>query len=1066
MKQAMVVLAALAALAECAAGNDPSGRRTVLDAFEELSSWSAYAADGVAIAIGLEASGAGREGSALRVDFDFTKGSGYAVIRREIDPPLVLPENYAFSFDLRGAAPANHLEFKLIDESGENVWWSVRRDVAFRPEWETVRIKRRRISFAWGPRGGGEIERVRAIEIAITAGSGGSGTVWIDELAFEPLAPPSAEPPTPTASASSAEIGNGAGFAVDGDSNTVWVNIQADSTPWITLDLGEAREYGGLTVDWEPGLHPKDYAVEISGDGALWRAIRSVRGGDGGRDYLYLPETESRYLRLQVIEGSTNGPVALREIAVQPLEFSSSRNAFFEAIAKGAPRGNYPRGMSGEAVYWTVVGLGGDTEECLLGEDGAIEAGRGGFSIEPFLTLGGRRIAWSDAKTDQSLVDGCLPIPSVVWRTEGIELVVEAVPIGEPGASSVLARYRVRALREPRTAVLHLAVRPFQVNPPYQFLGTEGGVARIDAIRIEEDESALVIDGRPRVRILTKGARFRAATFDEGEAALDRLVTRAAHSDTSRGVRDPFGAASGVLSHEISLEAGETREVLLLLPLSVEREEAIPSDPKGVREWAERRTEEAARGWRETLEGVSIRFPESAREIERTLKAQLAYILVNRAGPAIRPGTRAYARSWIRDGALTSSALLRMGHPEPVREFIEWYAPHQYENGKIPCVVDSRGPDPVPEHDSGGEFIFLVAEYDRYAGDRALAKRMWPRVARAAAYLDSLRQTRRTLEYREPGKEHFFGLLPPSISHEGYSAKPMHSYWDDLWALRGFKDAAYLAGVLGEERERSRWDAVRAEFERELVESIVASMEVHGIDYVPGCADLGDFDATSTTIAFSPVEAEAALPRHALDRTFEKYWEFFRERRETNEWEAFTPYETRNIGAFVRLGWRERAAELVDFFLSHRRPAPWAHWAEVVWREERAPKFIGDMPHTWVGSDFVRSVLDMLVYARESDASLVVGAGIPIAWLRESGGVEARGLPTPHGLIDFSMRARGDTVEVRIDGGVRVPPGGIVVEAPFEGEAGRITIDGKPVPPAGKSPIVVREVPAVVVLSR
>ena len=40
-----------------------------------------------------------------------------------------------------------------------------------------------------------------------------------------------------------------------------------------------------------------------------------------------------------------------------------------------------------------------------------------------------------------------------------------------------------------------------------------------------------------------------------------------------------------------------------------------------------------------------------------------------------------------------------------------------------------------------------------------------------------------------------FGLLPESVSHEGYLAQPVHSYWDDFWALRGFKDAAFMAAV-------------------------------------------------------------------------------------------------------------------------------------------------------------------------------------------------------------------------------------------------------------------------------
>ena len=39
-----------------------------------------------------------------------------------------------------------------------------------------------------------------------------------------------------------------------------------------------------------------------------------------------------------------------------------------------------------------------------------------------------------------------------------------------------------------------------------------------------------------------------------------------------------------------------------------------------------------------------------------------------------------------------------------------WYAPYQFASGKVPCCVDARGADPVPENDSQGEFIYAVAE--------------------------------------------------------------------------------------------------------------------------------------------------------------------------------------------------------------------------------------------------------------------------------------------------------------------------------------------------------------------
>src|SRR5207342_397510 len=191
--------------------------------------------------------------------------------------------------------------------------------------------------------------------------------------------------------------------------------------------------------------------------------------------------------------------------------------------------------------------------------------------------------------------------------------------------------------------------------------------------------------------------------------------------------------------------------------------------------------------------------------------------------------SRSYERSWIRDGALTSTALLRLGQADVVREFIEWFAPYQYGDGKVPCCVDWRGSDPVPEHDSHGEFIYLVAEYLRITGDRALAERMWPHVKAAAGYLDLLRAQRRTAEWRTPENAPYFGLLPPSISHEGYSAKPMHSYWDDLFALRGSKDAVSLARPLGHAADARHFATSRDTSAHDLNASIIAAQRVHHI---------------------------------------------------------------------------------------------------------------------------------------------------------------------------------------------------------------------------------------------
>jgi len=457
--------------------------------------------------------------------------------------------------------------------------------------------------------------------------------------------------------------------------------------------------------------------------------------------------------------------------------------------------------------------------------------------------------------------------------------------------------------------------------------------------------------------------------------------------------------------------------------------------------------------------------PRSVDAAASTLAAQIGWILVNRDGGSIQPGSRNYDRSWIRDGSLTSSALLRMGHPEVVRDFIEWFAPFQYENGKIPCCASDRGPDPVTENDSHGQFIWLIAEYYRYTGDRALVERMWPHVAAAVAHMDSLRAERRTAEWRAPDKRKFYGLLLPSISHEGYP-NPMHSYWDDFFAYRGYADAAYLAEVLRRGPDQKRYIAARDTFAHDLAASIAAAMKEKNIDYVPGCAELGDFDATSTTVALTPTDAADFLPEAAISATFERYWKFFTDRRDGKlEWDGFTPYEVRVIGSFVRLGWRDRANAALEWFMGYRNPPGWKQWAEVAYREKRAPKYVGDMPHTWVGSDFVRSVLDMLAYERASDSTLVVGAGVPWSWIADKPGLTVNRVRTIYGAVGYSMSARGDSVEVALGADTRMPTGGIVVLPPLRRPFRHATVDGKPAALTPEGGVVVRALPARVVLN-
>ena len=122
---ATVIVLALAGAAVLPAPADTSPR--VLDDFENVSLWKAAPAAGVKLELS-STEGEGARGRALRLDFDFQGHAGWAAARRDL--PLDLPENWEITFSLRGTAPVNDLEVKLVDPSGENVWWAVRRGEA------------------------------------------------------------------------------------------------------------------------------------------------------------------------------------------------------------------------------------------------------------------------------------------------------------------------------------------------------------------------------------------------------------------------------------------------------------------------------------------------------------------------------------------------------------------------------------------------------------------------------------------------------------------------------------------------------------------------------------------------------------------------------------------------------------------------------------------------------------------------------------------------------------------------------------------------------------------------
>ena len=909
MNRTFVVLVFLASSCTCVLGQS-----RLLDDFRSLEGWKPITSDGVTMSI---KSAPGDVGKSMAIHFEFHGGSGYAIAEKAI--PLDLPDNYQFTFHYRGNTPVNNFEFKLIDSLG-NVFWIKELNIHYPKTWTKKRIRKGDITFAWGPSGGGTIRKVDSIQFVVSAGTGGKGTIYIDDFRIRRLVPDSVPLPNPIVSASSYQGKHTPAFAIDDNKSTSWESSGKSGKEWFQIDRQQVRDFGGLTISWNDKAFATHYVVELSDDGTDWTKGYEVRHGNGGTDYIYLPEAEARYVRLYFLKSNDKDKYSISEVAIHGPEFGTSLNAFFDSVAQAVPVGYYPKYFTNKQSYWTLIGVNGDSKKALMNEQGQIEVDISRFSIEPFLFLNDSLLTWHSFQSTQSLAQNYLPIPSVNWQRDSIQVDITGFAEGKAGSSVLIARYLVRNISSKRLrGRFFVAIRPFQVNPPWQFLNNPGGVC--DISNINYNGETVGVDDKQIVP-LTKPQWFGAVGFDSGDITeyLSRGIVPGAES-----VHDYFKHASAALLYDLDIPPGGEKEVCIAVPFHKTSPDYTPN-MAGVDSFVERKLASTEKYWESKLNKVDIELPGAEQDIMNTVKSNLAYIFINRNGPAIQPGSRSYDRSWIRDGALTSAALLRFGDTKEVREFIDWYAKYLYPNGKVPCVVDSRGADPVPENDSEGEFIYAVIQYFQFTHDTTWLRGKFPEVVKVVRYIQSLRSQRMTDEYRNgtPEQRACYGLMPESISHEGYSNHPEHSYWDDFFTLRGLKDATLIAEILGETTLENEFAAERDDFRRCLYSSIRLAIRNNKIDYIPGCVELGDFDATSTTIGIDPGDELGNIPEPQLRNTFDKYYKFFEERKRNKiPWEAYTPYETRIIGTFVHLGDRDKAQELTNYFMHDRRPAAW-----------------------------------------------------------------------------------------------------------------------------------------------
>jgi hypothetical protein len=669
-----------------------------------------------------------------------------------------------------------------------------------------------------------------------------------------------------------------------------------------------------------------------------------------------------------------------------------------------------------------------------------VEVDEGGFSLEPFVLTPTDLVTWAEVETSRALEKGGAPLPRVTWKAPGLRLDILPWVDGRGNELTLRITYRLKVANPSPGTRLIVAVRPFQVNPPWQAFRNLGGRSPIHRVAI--DGGRMCVNDR-WLTATPDPSDLGAALFEEG--GVPGFLADGKMPARTR-IEDESGLASAAMAWELSASA-TTLEVTISAPY-FESSVALVRNS---------RTNALAR-WRRKLERVHWQVPACAAPAFEVFRTATAHILINRDGPAIQPGPRRYTRSWVRDCVIMGAALAKAGQPAPLCEFLTWYASFQRDDGFVPCVVDRDGVDWLVEHDSHGQFLWGIREVFRNGRNAGFLRKTFPHAKLAADFLIALRRQRTTADYQTGERAACYGLLPESASHEGYLAHPVHSYWDDFWGVRGLEAAADLAEAAGRDGDAQLWRDEAASFQSNVLRSLENVIAAKQLAYIPGSVEWADFDPTATSNAIAMLDFADALPEAPLHAMLEIYLDGFRRKhRGEIPWNNYTAYEIRIIGAFVRLGKRDAANELLEFFLSDRRPREWNQWPEISWRDPRSPGHLGDVPHTWIAAEYMLSLASMVASEREASASMALASGMPWAWISEDSGFSVRELPTRYGPLDFRIHAAdAGSIRVEIEATISLPPGGLVIAPPLP-VGKRITAvktqrgNHSPIDPAGES---------------
>jgi len=378
----------------------------------------------------------------------------------------------------------------------------------------------------------------------------------------------------------------------------------------------------------------------------------------------------------------------------------------------------------------------------------------------------------------------------------------------------------------------------------------------------------------------------------------------------------------------------------------------------------------------------------------------------------IVPGPYTYRRFWFRDACIIVHALLAGGYIERARQALDRFPERQKATGYF---HSQEG-----EWDPNGQVLWAYGQFASLTGE-TLPERWLHAMERGARWIARKRM-------RADAGPGIGGLLPAGFSAEHLGPNDYY-YWDDWWALAGLQAAARVLHAHGRQRRAAR-AATEADSLRHAIHASLASIPTTqsggAMPAAPGRRlDAGAIGSLVADYPLHLLPPGDAWTLNTIDylqaRSFHRGG-FFQNMIHS----GINPYLTLDIAqSLLRAGQADRAWPLIRTVADLASPT--GQWPEAI-HPHTAGGCMGDGQHAWAAAEWV--MILRALFVREEDQALVLGAGVPEAWLHQGETLSFGPTPTRWGPVTVTITTEGAEPTVQMQGQWRGEPPTIEARLP------------------------------------